>query len=59
MQDWKQRVAVWLFRERVYHTFERRRDALFDLLDALLVAGLVPSFVHLSQRVAPVSVPRK
>jgi hypothetical protein len=49
MTDRKQREALWLFRERVYwEGFDRRRDALFDLLDALLVTGLVPSFVHLS-----------
>jgi len=48
MQDQRQREALWVFRERVYHAFDRRRDALFDLLDALLVAGLVPAFVHLS-----------
>src|SRR3954467_8252757 len=49
MSDRGQREALWLFRERVYQEgFDRRRDALFELLDALLVAGRVPSFVHLS-----------
>lgn len=32
----------------MYHRFEARRDALFELLDAATVAGLVPSLVHLS-----------
>jgi DDE superfamily endonuclease len=36
------------FREAVYAAFGPRRDALFDLLDALLTAGAVPSPVHLS-----------
>jgi hypothetical protein len=36
------------FRQAVYDTFGARRDALFDLLDALLTAGAVPSPVHLS-----------
>jgi hypothetical protein len=31
------------FRAGVYHRFGARRDALFDLLDAATVAGLVPS----------------
>jgi hypothetical protein len=36
------------FRAAVYAAFGARRDALFDLLDALLSAGPVPSPVHLS-----------
>ncbi len=49
MSDRSQGEALWLVRERVYHEgFERRRDALFDLIDALLVRGSVPAFVHLS-----------
>jgi len=48
MEDRTQREALWVFRERVYHAFGRRRDALCELLDALLVAGLVPALVHLS-----------
>ena len=36
------------FRDDVYAAFGARRDALFDLLDALLTAGVVPSPVHLS-----------
>jgi hypothetical protein len=36
------------FRAGVYACFEARRDALFELLDAATVAGLVPSLVHLS-----------
>jgi DDE superfamily endonuclease len=39
------------FRAAVHAAFGPRRDALFDLLDALLTAGPVPSPVHLS--VAP------
>src|SRR5918998_2625087 len=36
------------FRAGVYGAFGARRDALFDLLDAATVAGLVPSLAHLS-----------
>src|SRR6187402_2578034 len=36
------------FRQAVYDAFGTRRDALFELLDALLTAGAVPSPVHLS-----------
>ena len=36
------------FRAGVYHRFGVRRDALFDLLDATTVAGLVPSLAYLS-----------
>ena len=36
------------FRARVYEHFDARRDALFELLDAATVAGLVPSLVYLS-----------
>jgi hypothetical protein len=36
------------FRAAVYAAFGARRDALFELLDALLAAGAVPSPVHLS-----------
>jgi hypothetical protein len=36
------------FRAAVYAALGARRDALFDLLDALLTAGPVPSPVHLS-----------
>ena len=32
----------------VYGAFGARRDALFELLDAAMVAGLVPSLAHLS-----------
>jgi hypothetical protein len=48
MTNRSQREARWVFREQVYESLGRRRDALFDLLDALLVAGAVPSFIHLS-----------
>jgi hypothetical protein len=40
------------FRDSLYRCFERRADALFELTDALLTAGLVPSPPHLS--LAPV-----
>ncbi len=36
------------FRRGVYARFGARRDALFDLLDAATVAGLVPSLAYLS-----------
>jgi hypothetical protein len=36
------------FRGSLYRCFDRRADALFDLTDALLSAGTVPSPVHLS-----------
>src|SRR6058998_2765812 len=36
------------FRAAVYRRFGARRDALFELLDAATVAGLVPSLAHLS-----------
>ena len=36
------------FRDDVYACFTQRRDALFDLVDALLTAEPVPSPVHLS-----------
>ena len=36
------------FRGSLYRCFDRRADALFDLTDALLTAGTVPSPVHLS-----------
>ena len=40
--------ALGVFRQAVYDAFGTRRDALCDLLDALLTAGAVPSPVHLS-----------
>src|SRR5215207_4820935 len=36
------------FRAGVYGAFGARRDALFEVLDAATVAGLVPSLAHLS-----------
>src|SRR5437588_12582344 len=36
------------FRAGVYDCFDLRRDALFELLDAATVAGLVPSLAYLS-----------
>ena len=40
--------ALRAFRQEVYDAFGARRDALFELLDALLTGGAVPSPVHLS-----------
>jgi hypothetical protein len=36
------------FRDSLYRCFDRRADALFELTDALLTAGSVPSPPHLS-----------
>jgi hypothetical protein len=36
------------FRNSLYECFDRRADALFELTDALLTAGVVPSPAHLS-----------
>jgi DDE superfamily endonuclease len=41
-------VTLRQFRAGVYQRFEARRDALFEVLDAATVAGLVPSLAHLS-----------
>jgi hypothetical protein len=47
-----ERVAILdmlrAFRQRLYACIERRTDALFELTDAILTAGPVPSPVHLS-----------
>lgn len=40
--------ALYRFRLSLYECFDRRTDALFELTDALLTAGVVPSPVHLS-----------
>ena len=40
--------ALRSFRADLYGCFRRRADALFELADALLTAGLVPSLAHLS-----------
>src|SRR3712207_9158675 len=40
--------ALRQFRAGVYDRFGARRDALFELLDAATVAGLVPSLAYLS-----------
>ena len=40
--------ALRQFRAGVYHRFGARRDALFELLDAATVVGLVPSLAHVS-----------
>jgi hypothetical protein len=36
------------FREQLYACMKRRSDALFELVDAILTAGAVPSPMHLS-----------
>ena len=41
-------TSLTQFRAAVYAAFDRRRDALFELLDSLLTAGPVASPVHLS-----------
>ena len=47
-----ERVAIFdmlrAFRQRLYACIERRTDALFELTDAILTAGTVPSPGHLS-----------
>src|SRR5918992_1699061 len=40
--------ALRTFRDSLYRCFDQRTDALFELGDALLTAGVVPSPVHLS-----------
>src|SRR5207244_11234724 len=40
--------ALRQFRAGVYDCFGARRDALFELLDAATVAGLVPSLAYVS-----------
>jgi DDE superfamily endonuclease len=40
--------ALRAFRSSLYECFDRRADALFELTDAILTAGVVPSPVHLS-----------
>jgi len=42
-------LTLCTFRQALYRCFDRRAAALFDLLDALLTAGSVPSPAHLSQ----------
>lgn len=37
------------FRQRLYSILGNARDALFDLMDAVLVSGCIVSFVSLSQ----------
>jgi hypothetical protein len=37
------------FRQTLYHSLGNARDALFDLMDAVLVSGCITSFVSLSQ----------
>src|SRR5215210_6466985 len=41
-------AALRAFRAELYGCFRRRRDALFELLDAMLTAGPYPSLPHLS-----------
>jgi hypothetical protein len=40
--------ALRTFRDSLYRCFDRHADALFELTDALLTAGVLPSPVHLS-----------
>jgi DDE superfamily endonuclease len=40
--------ALYTFRDSLYECFDRRADALFELTDSILTAGVVPSPVHLS-----------
>jgi hypothetical protein len=40
--------ALRTFRNSLYECFDRRADALFELAEAILTAGVVPSPVHLS-----------
>ena len=40
--------ALRTFRDSLYRCFDRRADALFELTDALLTAGVISSPVHLS-----------
>ena len=40
--------SLHAFRDSLYRCFGRRADALFELTDAILTAGSVPSPVHLS-----------
>ena len=40
--------ALRHFRRALHKCFHRRADALFELTDAILTAGVVPSPVHLS-----------
>ena len=40
--------SLRVFRNSLYRCFDRRADALFELTDALLTAGPVPSPPHLS-----------
>src|SRR5215211_2909389 len=40
--------ALHTFRQSLYRCFDRRADALFELTDSILTAGVVPSPVHLS-----------
>jgi hypothetical protein len=40
--------SLHAFRDSLYRCFDRRADALFELTDAILTTGSVPSPVHLS-----------
>ncbi|MFM7449751.1 MAG: hypothetical protein ACKO24_14300 [Leptolyngbyaceae cyanobacterium] len=37
------------FRQAIYHCLGKARDAVFELMDAVLVSPSIPSFVSLSQ----------
>jgi hypothetical protein len=49
MDDMNTTMGLQAFRERLYSPFGRRSDALFELADAILTAGKVPSPAHLSR----------
>jgi hypothetical protein len=46
-------AALEGFRERLHGAMRRRKDALFELADAILTAGHFPSLPHLSRRADP------
>ena len=47
-EDLEVAIALRAFLQRFYDCLHQRVDALFELSDALLTAGTVPSPVHLS-----------
>lgn len=48
MMDTNDLRKLLAFRRELYNCFQQRRDALFDLADAALTAGRIPSLAHLS-----------
>ncbi len=45
---WADQATLDAFRTDLYACFDRRADALFELVDAALTAGPQPSLAHLS-----------